>query len=278
MKFDPKLRKRNWCFTQFNVDFDYQRLGNVSYLIVGAEICPTTGKRHHQGYVEYTNAISWANLNKRIPETHTEPAEGNAASNTKYCSKDNNLVIECGSPKQQGRRTDLEGIIRNIIEDPETNTKDLVECNPGTWARNYRALEKVKDLYEPKRSWETQVYYIWGPTGCGKSRFCHDLGATKVYFDGTFFRDYGGEDDVYFDEVVPGQWRKELFLDLCDSWYPCSINVKGGSRNWKPRRIFFTSNYPPEETLIFDGFSVLRPEVSRRITKVIDCTSGPIVL
>ena len=45
-------RTRNVCFTGFNeTGYEFNEK-QMKYLVVGKEICPTTGKEHWQGYVE----------------------------------------------------------------------------------------------------------------------------------------------------------------------------------------------------------------------------------
>lgn len=259
-------RKYRFCFTQFKLDYNYEKLGNCRYLIVGDETCPTTGRKHHQGYVEFHTARTKRSVSKRLDNAHVKICDGDAQQNIIYCSKEK-VIIECGTPGEQGRRTDLESVVEEIRVNPNISTRELIEMNPGQWCRNYRALEIVKSTYEEKRNWVTEVIYIYGPSGCGKTRTAIDAGATKVYFRGGFFDGYMGEDMVLFDDV--DRWtffkNRQVLLELLDR-YPYNINIKGGSRNWKPRTIFITSNYPPEETFGEEG--VLDAAIGRRLTEI----------
>ena len=53
-------RTRNVCFTGFNETGYKFNEKQMKYLVVGKEICPTTGKEHWQGYVELKNAKTFS--------------------------------------------------------------------------------------------------------------------------------------------------------------------------------------------------------------------------
>ena len=57
-KFNPK-RCRNWCFTSFekiHVKKIYEDQKDIiRYICVGDEICPKTGKKHYQGWLQLVN-------------------------------------------------------------------------------------------------------------------------------------------------------------------------------------------------------------------------------
>lgn len=263
-----------WSFTNFNLDYDYSILTNqCTYLIVGLETCPTTGKNHHQCYVEFEFQRYFNGIKKLLPGAHIEHSKGGAEANKKYCSKDNNIVIEYGEMKQQGKRHELGGLIETIKTNPNMSTKELIEAGEATWARNYRALEIVKSEFEEKRNWETECIYIFGESGSGKTRMCIENGAKKVWFKDGFYRGYDGSDVVLFDDVDEWtffKYRNEL-LELMDR-YEYSINVKGGSRNWKPRKIYFTSNFPLEQSIGKAPNGGMDAAVKRRISKIVHLT------
>lgn len=96
----PRVKRatavKAWCFTIFGENGSSLREGVMEVLvimkgrgIIGIEKCPTTGKTHLQGYVEFEEK-------KRPLETkalayfkgHWEKAKGDRAENLKYCSKE----------------------------------------------------------------------------------------------------------------------------------------------------------------------------------------------
>lgn len=264
-------KSRNWCFTQFNMNQDFTF--PVNYMIVGKETCPTTGREHYQGFVHFASPRAIGGVKKLLPGANLRSADGTAEQNRAYCTKETTF-LETGTLPKQGKRTDLDGLLQEVIENPSMTTRTIMETHLGTWARNYRAIELAKSLVEERRDWVTEVHYVWGPSGSGKTRIAMEAGAVPVTLTNNFISNYNGEDVVLFDDI--DKWtffkNRSLFLTLLDR-YECRVNVKGGDRNWKPRVIYLTSNYPPEESLCFDG-DITDPAVARRITSVVEQKNG----
>lgn len=61
-----------------------------------------------------------------------------------------------------------------------------------------------------------------------------------MWFDG-----YEGQENVLFDDFHGGVFKLPYLLKLLDR-YPMRVPVKGGFVQWKPRRIFITSNIDPD--------------------------------
>ena len=164
---EQKLRR--FYFTQYKMDFDWKRLGNHTYLIVGDETCPKTGRKHYQGYVEYKSGHTVTSMRKKLLDAHCNKAKGTGEQNRVYCSKEKVLIEEGTLGPGQGKRTDLDEMIE-LVSTGDMNRREMIETFGGTWARNYRAIEIVRSVFEEKRNWVTKVVYVWGPSGCGKTR------------------------------------------------------------------------------------------------------------
>ncbi len=95
-------RHRAWTFTQWitdaeingvEIDVEEDHIQDIKekfqYIIYGRERCPTTGKRHLQGYCYFKNAKSLSAVKKLFKDDtiHLEAAKGSTAQNIKYCSK-----------------------------------------------------------------------------------------------------------------------------------------------------------------------------------------------
>lgn len=102
---EGKFRCRKFFITWFfDLDTEYTRVlewcksrKSLKY-ILGDEICPSTGRRHLQGYMEFNNPI-WDNtLRKLMPKVWLRRAYGSIESNFHYNTKDNkfetNIYIE----------------------------------------------------------------------------------------------------------------------------------------------------------------------------------------
>lgn len=263
-----QIQSTGWTFTNFDMDFDYSKFKEDPelFLIYGLEQCPDTGRMHHQGYIRLKKKCGFGKIKEALPGMHIEQAKGSPKQNIDYCSKDGKITV-IGELKKQGERTDLSAFMKAVYENPSMGKKEMIELSPETWARNYRALEVYRSVYEEKRNWVPEVYYIWGPTNTGKTRHAVEAGATKVWFKNNFFSGYDGEDIVLFDDI--DKWtflhNRNVLLEILDR-YAYSINIKGGERNWKPKIIYITSNFSPEMT--FDNDAA----VMRRLTQITHLT------
>lgn len=263
---------RNVCFTYYNPEWEVQHytedelasVKGLNYFIAGRETCPSTGRLHWQGYAEFDNSISLRQVKVRLKcgGAHIDRRRGTAQEAADYCKKEDPEPLEWGTISSQGRRSDIEQSFDDI--DSGVQDVELARRRPGTWAVHRRAFREYRALIEPKRDWVTEVIYIHGPSGCGKTRMAKEAGATTVQYDGRFFLGYNGEDVVLFDDINIDTFENaSVLLQLTDR-YDYLINVKGGERNWKPRTIYFTSNW----TLLEIGWQ--NSPMRRRITEVID--------
>jgi hypothetical protein len=84
---------KRWCFTSFNIEqVDIDNIIEVidssnSAGIIGSEVCPTSGKQHLQGYIEFDKKVRPKNLFNDTT-IHWEKCKGNRDANIKYCSKE----------------------------------------------------------------------------------------------------------------------------------------------------------------------------------------------
>lgn len=80
-------------------DDDVSRLRgmtNVRALVIGREVCPTTGKVHYQGYVRFSTAVRFSWWKNQFPTAHVEARKGTEAEAAAYCRKDRQLVADFG--------------------------------------------------------------------------------------------------------------------------------------------------------------------------------------
>jgi len=257
----------------------------VEYLYVGKEICPNSKREHYQGYVRFPNPRALSGVRKLFTHTiklpsgydgypgHWEACKGTEAQNISYCEKDGDLVIEAGAresvkdvDKQQGKRNDIHSV-RNLIRDGY-GMKHIVENVDSYQA--IKVAETMLKYMEPGRDWVPEVYWIYGPTGVGKSKFafqsCADPWVSGK--NGKWFEGYDAHEDVIFDDFRSDFCDFHILLRLLDR-YPYRIEVKGASRQFLARRIFITSCHPPHKVY---GASKTDEDVSqlgRRIAQII---------
>lgn len=242
--------------------------GNIFYLIAGLEV-GESGTPHIQGYVECKPTRMKAMCKLLGGRAYLAIRRGTREQARDYCKKDGNFIeVGAWSTKGQGRRTDLE----RLMEATKKNqaVKEIMETIPETYSRHMRFAEKYRALCEREttrafRHVETTV--LWGKAGCGKTRYVNDK-EEKIFWvhpeDKQFaFDGYDGEEAIAFDDFY-GNMQHHIMLRVLDG-HQLLVNVKGGHRyaNWK--RVYITSNAPPED---WYGFG-LKPELARRLTRVI---------
>lgn len=132
----------------------------------------------------------------------------------------------------------------------------------------YERLVKAPVDYDKPRDFCTKVYVFWGPTGSGKTRLVHRM-FPGVYVcssdDGQWFDGYLGDENALFDDFNGHSVPITLLLKLCDR-YPLRVPIKGGFVQWRPRRLFFTSNICPD-----NWYLDANPENRRALWRRVDC-------
>lgn len=253
---------RRYCFTVFEgMDWliaNYKYLPeNVTFIIFQKEKCPDTERVHLQCYAELkspTKLSTFQNYFKPCGKFHVESANGNSEKNILYCSKESSRIEgpwRHGEPREQGRRTDLEGVAQAIMNG--TSLREISESNPKEFVRNFKGLQALSLLHDkPVNRDAPTLFYLWGAPGCGKSRLARhmierDYGDDCYYaseHSAGWFDGYQGEKVVFFDDFV-GEFPLNQMLKLLD-YGKLRLWVKGSQVNIKATVFIFTSNFPVE--------------------------------
>ncbi len=260
-------RVRGWCFTINNyTEQDCVAIKNLPcrYIIAGLEV-GESGTPHIQGYVYFDTPRTLGGTRKKLGgRAHLLQAVASGAANRDYCRKDGNILHEAGEIPDQGARNDLAlayktmeetGSVRAAVHTAECPSYQLI-----------RAVE-VYSNYVPVRKREAPiVHWYWGSTGTGKSyAACEEAGddawwsnETLAWFDG-----YDRHDHVILDDFRVEHISLTMFLRITDR-YPLRVPIKGGFRPWTPKKIWITSDRPPERMWYGKDLD----QVLRRITLV----------
>lgn len=132
-----------------------------------------------------------------------------------------------------------------------------------------RYAEMYMKYHEPKRTWETDVYWFWGKTGTGKSRTAHEMAPdAHVCTDNMkFWCGYDRHEDVIVDDFRPHMIPSFARLLQLTDRYPCKIEIKGHVRQFVPKRIIITSPYHPD--MMFARMDDdTRQQLTRRIKEI----------
>lgn len=101
---------------------------------------------------------------------------------------------------------------------------------------------------QQRRNWKTTIFWLYGATGTGKSRWAHEQDPeayikepTTKWWDG-----YDGEATVIIDDARRDMCTFAYMLRLFDR-YPLPIETKGGTCQFLARTIYFTSPFHPRQ-------------------------------
>lgn len=261
------MGSRNYCFTSYLIEECTSMLNweHRKYITWGLEKCPTTGREHFQGYIELLKPQRITALKKIAATTHFEERKGTQEEAIKYCHKDGQFIEEGIKAKGQGHRTDLEELKLDL--DKGMNLKEISDEHFECFLRYNKSIKEYQLLHQTHRSWKTDLIILFGEPGTGKSH----LGFSKypeaypmlqptnggVYFDG-----YIGQETVIIDDFY-GWIQFSLLLKMTDK-YPLIVHTKGGSVQFKPKRIIITSNSNPLDW--YNSKDIDISALTRRIT------------
>lgn len=258
---------RHWCFTSYDDEVKYDESW-MRYLVVGREICPTTGRKHLQCHVYVDKPIRFSGIKKKLPGCHIEKS-ADPDKSIAYCKKENDYQ-EYGSVPQQGKRTDLDSLKEEIKKGMTVSS--IVMDNPMAYHQFGRTLNRIEDIVNQskKRDFRPEVYWIHGPTGTGKSHSVYakekDL-YVKCFNDDKWWDGYHYQEAVLLDDYR-GEMKYNDMLQFLDK-YQYSVPRRGRMPiAMMAKRIYITSAYPPEKVYMDNSDSI--DQLLRRITKVIE--------
>lgn len=226
------VSKSRWfVVTQWNLECKYQELvnaGQIKFVAVGEETCPSTGRKHHQVFCYFHNPHSegkrsLAKIGSMWGPIHCYVAvcRGTMEENVAYCSKDGHYT-EYGDKPKQGCRTDLESIKDDILVG-NSSVDDIAVESPMLFHQYGRTLDRLEGIALRKRYRTEMTKGIWftGPAGTGKSHKCFEGFTPETHYvknlNEEWWDGYKGQETVILNEFR-GQIAFSELLDLCDKW------------------------------------------------------------
>lgn len=230
---------------------DLLRQGTFSYVIWGREICPETGRRHLQGYLETTRKTTWSRLVKTfrrqgITTIHLEPSRGNQASNVTYCQKEGDWE-QHGAMMSQGKRSDLKAAVEAIKSGANVKTmwndhtavmirysKGIMEAISALRPSSFEVRHQLEEFDQGWREildsvdW-TRSLIFWGNSGIGKTSFAKAILPKSLlvrHLDQLLSYNSGNYDGIIFDDMSFNHLPRESQIHLTDIDEDSAIHIR----------------------------------------------------
>lgn len=221
------------------------------YLVFGYEV-GESGTPHLQGYCQLQQKMSASKVGGMFP-WHTEPTRGTPAEAAAYCKKTGKFdefgtLSDVGSGGVVGGEKE-KARWANVIELAKKGELDTIaENDPQAYVHAYRTLKEIaKDhMQRPPSEEETTGYWIYGPSGVGKSRSVREHFPANTLYEkmcNKWWDGYQNEENVVIDDLDPDHKVLGHHLKIWADHYPFIAETKGGAMRIRPKRIIVTSQY-----------------------------------
>lgn len=278
-----KALSKFWVFTLNNFSNDeYEELCDVfsdtnivTYAIFGKET-GKCGTPHLQGYAEFRKARGMGSVKELagpFTRSHLEIRRGTSKQAITYCKKE-------GKYEEFGETSDNYNIPMSKEELRElclTGGSRAVARDPRATLTNLKMARLLLEEIEPRRDADTEITVIWyyGKTGIGKSRKARyeaeqEFGIENVYRKGESSKWWNGYDRhpaVIIDDFRDSWWTFTEMLRLLDR-YETKVEIKGGMRQWVPKKIWVTSAHSPRS--MYTGVGEDIEQLVRRCTDIVE--------
>ena len=259
-------KARNYCLTQNDMNalgdtLNYLRSLHPNYLLCGREKAPTTGHIHGQMYVQFPTPRALSI--KKLCGAHIEKARASPEQNIAYCKKEGDIIVEEGKP-----RLNYAPSIKAIKQMKPEQREELA---PNLFNIVQKINEEEKKYISPADYFkQMNVYFVYGPSGIGKTKWCIDkMVSDKVerfnevkYVNG-FWNGVTEDCKVcLYDDWRDSHMKPAEFINFID-YNRHIMNVKGGSIRNNYTTIYITSVQNPQE--IYPNASEDKTQWIRRI-------------
>lgn len=267
---DQEARDKAWAWLTTELVDGVNRLACAKEVGEG-------GTPHIQGRIHFGANKRLSALKKLHATAHWERSKA-TADWSYYMKSDSEEVFHQDNRKGQGARTDLK-VVYDLAKEGKLNT--IAAEHTETYLKYHAAIGRIANLRDydtSPRRFKSEVYWLYGLTGVGKTRaiFSREADADErgdIWWSSesckSFFNGFCSHPIVVFNDFRPDQLNFSTMLRLTDR-YPMKVNVKYGSAEWNPKRIYFTAPFHPKEMFgQMSGEGEIQ-QLRRRITKVIE--------
>lgn len=221
---------------------------NYKAMISCKETAPSTGHVHAHIYAMFSKPVRWT----QVCGEHVEICKGSHKKNIEYICKNGDIIEKCNIEEARDTKMTAAEVLGM---DYKTAKQTLSLSQFHMYRKLYTdsAPLTVEESYKP----DVEVYYLYGPSGRGKTKYIYDKliekGYGKKYFDKVQYRNgfYVGqigfsEEVCLLEEFRDSTMPASEFISFID-YYANPMNLKGGSRMNKYKLIFISSVQDPKE-------------------------------
>lgn len=247
-------------YTEADIVTINEHFHQIFKLFIANKEVGESGTPHLQAYGELKNPTSITGLQSKLiqhqqPRWHVEVAKADLNANVRYIKKTKSaLDIQIGQLKdtQRSQRVPNASKLQPVIElvRQGTTIKTIALEHPDIYVRSSTGIEKLIHHFTNPRSHLTIGYWLWGPTGSGKSRWAFKHFPDAYYKDPEtdWWDGYHGQETVIVDDYRPSKSLSfAKILRLVDR-YPLMVQVKCAFAQFVSKRIIFTSPLPLLDT------------------------------
>lgn len=231
-------------------------------------ICDEVGKEgtyHTHLYVAFKNAVMFSTIHQRFYGAHIEIAKGSHRENRDYIRKEGKWL------DNEKHETTVEGTFEEFGDIPEerpakqiqseaiydmlkngASNLEIVEAFPSALTKipHIDNMRQILLMEEQKERWrDLEVYYIWGETSVGKTRYVMEkYGYSNVYRVTDYahpFDFYNNQDVVLFEEFQSSLPITQMLTYL--DGYPVSLSARYANKIAVFTKVFIATNIPFEE-------------------------------
>ena len=235
---------------------------NYKAMISCKETAPSTGHVHCHIYAMFSKPVRWI----QVCGEHIEPCRGSHKQNIAYICKNGDIIEKCNIEDVRDTKMTAKEMKSMSFEEVE----NLTPAQVNLWNK-IRYIEEplTKDsCYKP----DIKVYYIWGDSDAGKTKYVYNhlpegKEFDRVYFTNNFWNGCRpGVEVCWYDDWRDTQMKPDEFIHFVD-YYVNIMNVKGGWQYNRYRTIFITSVQDPS-TIYKNVSDEPRKQWEKRITPI----------
>nr|QIV13138.1 replicase [Po-Circo-like virus] len=285
-----RVRAIRWCFTINN--FTYEEEEAVRNLELNPEVDAVIAEEEHldegtphiQGYLRLKTKKDMTVIQRWLGgRAHLEVAMGSEMDNIKYCTKEDQVIVEKLNEKltKKLKCKDKDEEARELIADMRSLNESEFEAKYPKFYMYHQALYRQfrhEALVKQQETWDGELkqknLWIWGPPGKGKSRAARIGLRPYEIFSKAYNKWWNGFVQEDTKRVVIDDWPSleaggNMLVQHLKIWadrYPFTAETKGGHLAVEPSYQFIiTSNFSIDQCF---GNPEDQEAIHRRFTEI----------